>query len=253
MADFADTRTSTAGMGSLIGIALGSVSSGYANVSVGGEEISAQVARGLTLAAGDPVVVTRIGSVVVVICRLGVAAPAVVAEIETPPPPKPVTTTGKLVITPSYTGSYRDGRWRTDTDDTLQGNYGSYGNSTGAAFYGTKAQSLDGATVTSATIRVRRDRAGDFAAQTSTLWLVTETRKPSGAPTRTSSTTGPRLAVGATNNAFAIPDSWAQAMVDGTAGGLAIYDSNGSPYIRLAGKSAWSPAWTLTINWTRTV
>jgi len=82
--------------------------------------------------------------------------------------------------------------------------------------------------------------------------LVTQATKPAGAPTRTSSTTGPHLAVGATNNAFVVPTSWAQAMVDGSAGGLGVYDSSGSPYMRFAGRSSWSAAWTLTIRWTRT-
>ncbi|MEE3918179.1 hypothetical protein V2I01_04775 [Micromonospora sp. BRA006-A] len=40
-------------------------------------------------------------------------------------------------------------------------------------------------------------------------------------------------------------------MVDGTAGGLAVYDSSGSPYVRFAGRGSWSPAFTLAISWRR--
>jgi hypothetical protein len=40
-------------------------------------------------------------------------------------------------------------------------------------------------------------------------------------------------------------------MVDGTRGGLCITVSSDDPYIRLAGRSSWSAAWTLTLYWRR--
>jgi hypothetical protein len=252
VADFADGRTSTSGLGATIGLAQSTVTSGTALVSVGGELVTADVLRGITLAVNDPVLVTRSGSKYVV---TGILGPSTTTpdDIDTPPPPKPEVVTGRKVITPVYTGTYRDGKWGSSGDpyDTLQGSYGGYGNAIGAAFYGSAPRSLDGATVTRAWIAVKRERAGVFAAQTTTLRLVTQSTKPSGAPTLGSTTTGPRLAVGSTDDMFDIPDSWAQAMVDGTAGGLAIYDSNGSPYVRLAGKGSWGSAWKLTIEWRR--
>jgi hypothetical protein len=57
--------------------------------------------------------------------------------------------------------------------------------------------------------------------------------------------------VGDTVNAFAIPNSWAQAMVGGTRGGIAINISSDDPYIQLAGRASWSAAWVLVINWRR--
>src|SRR5690606_7960847 len=73
------------------------------------------------------------------------------------PDPKPATTTGRLVVAPVATATYRDGRWRSDGDpadafDTYQGRYSgsSYGRMTGCAFYGSKPRTLAGATVTSA-------------------------------------------------------------------------------------------------------
>lgn len=148
--------------------------------------------------------------------------------------------------------------WRTDlgpvnTADTYQGRYSgsSFGRMTGCAFYGSTPRSLAGATVTRATIRVRRLSSGDYAARTATLRLVSQSTRPSGAPTLNETTSGPSLAVNATNDAFVIPNSWAQAMVDGTRGGLAISISADTPYIRLAGRASWSAAWTLTINWRR--
>lgn len=258
MADFADTKVSLAGTGLVVGLATSAVSSGTAGVTVGGATITALALRGLTLAAGDPVVVGRAGSRWIVLGRFGTAAATVPEDAVEKDDPVPTAITGTLVCAPVETRSYRPAgpgpAWRTDTTDVVQGQYSGLGNSTGCAFYGTKPRSLAGATVTSASIRVRRITGGDYAARTATLRLVTETTRPSGAPTLGSSTTGPSLAVNTTNTAFAIPTSWAQAMVDGTAGGLAVYEADGSPYMRFAGKgsSALTGAWTLTIKYRRT-
>jgi hypothetical protein len=159
--------------------------------------------------------------------------------------------TGKLTITPIYTGSYRDGKWRTDTSDLVQGSYGGSGNSTGSAFYGSKPRSLAGATVTDCWITVRRGSGGAYSAQTSTLRLTTQSTKPGGAPTLTSSTSGPSIPVNTTKSRFDIPNSWGQAIVDGTSGGLSVFDSSGSPYIRFAGRSSYSASFTLTLAWRR--
>jgi len=250
MADLADVKLSLAGLGAVTGTATTTVTAGQCTCTVGGINVVVNVARDLVVAVGDVLLIVRQGSARWAVARLFTAAPPAPLEPpDLPPPPKPTTVTGTLVVAPVATATHRDGSWRTDTDDVLQGVYGTRGNNTGAAFYGSKPRSLAGATVTSASIRVRRDRAGVFAAQTSTLRLVTQATKPSGAPTLTSSTTGPSLAVGATNNAFTIPTSWGQQMVDGTAGGLAVYDADGSPYLRFAGRGSWSAAWTLTIKW----
>lgn len=252
MPDFADTRTSTAGLGAVVGLALAAAAGGTVAVSVGGEQVTALAARGLTIAANDPVLIVRAGGQYVVTALIGTTAP-VPPDIESPPPPKPASVSGTLVVAPVETRSYRPNYgWRTDTSDVYQGEYGSNGNHTGVAFYGAKPRSLDGATVTSATVRVQRaNSGGTIAAQTSTLRLVTQATRPGGAPTLTSSTTGPRLARGKTDDSFDVPTAWAQEIVDGTAGGLAVYDASGSPYLIFDGKGSWGPAWTLTIRWTR--
>ncbi|MEH0547280.1 hypothetical protein QA802_30605 [Streptomyces sp. B21-105] len=267
MADWADTRTTTAGLGALPGVALTASSSGACVARVGGIEVTARVVTGVTVAAADNVLLLRMGSTYWIIAKV----PAAPSSPPTPPAagsgpdggdtspdPKPVTTTGKLVVAPVSTATYRDGSWRsdgsaTDSFDTYQGRYAgsSFGRMTGCAFYGSKPRTLAGATVTSATLQVRRLSGGDFAARTATLRLVSQTTRPAGAPTLNETTSGPSLAVNATGSAFAIPVSWAQAMVDGTRGGLAISVSADSPYIRLAGRASWSAAWTLTVNWRR--
>lgn len=167
-------------------------------------------------------------------------------------------TTGTLTCPPVATATFRDGKWRTDigstnSADTYQGRYSGsgFGRMTGCAFYGSKPRTIVGATVTKAVIRDRRLSGGDFAKRTATLRLVSQSTRPSGAPTLNESTNGPSLAVNTTNNAFAIPNAWAQAMVDGTRGGLAIHVNSDSPYIRFAGRGSWSAAWTLTISWRR--
>ncbi|MGW0131885.1 hypothetical protein [Streptomyces sp. NPDC003299] len=266
MADWADTRVTLAGLGAVNGVALTASSSGACIARIGGIQVTARVVTGLTVAVNDLLLIVRVGSTYWVTNK--VPAPPAVAPMppaagtgpdggDAAPDPKPTVTTGRLVCAPVATATFRDGSWRSDGDpvnsfDTYQGRYAgsSFGRMTGCAFYGSKPRTLAGATVTSATIQVRRLSGGDFSARTATLRLVSQPTRPSGAPTLNEMTNGPSLAVNASGT-FAIPTAWAQAMVDGTRGGLAISISSDSPYIRLAGRSSWSAAWTLTINWRR--
>jgi hypothetical protein len=219
--------------------------------NVDGTVVTVQVSRDLTVASGDVIFVSRFGSQWVALGRMFASAVGVADDNDVPPDPKPSVVTGTRVISPKETRSYRSGGWRTDNDNVYQGQYGGNGNHIGAVFYGGTPRSLDGATVTSATIRVRRPNSGGaYAAQATTLRLMTESTKPAGSPTLTSSTSGPSLRRGETET-FTIPDSWAQALVDGTAGGLAVYEADGSPYVILSGRGDYGPAFTLTINWTR--
>ncbi|MDW3849650.1 hypothetical protein NMK34_23840 [Micromonospora sp. BRA006-A] len=217
---------------------------------VNGVSTTVQVARDLTVAAGDVLLVERVGAQWFAYARVFASAPTAPPN-DDPPPPKPTITTGTLIVAPVETRSWRPSYgWRSDNTDVYQGEYGGWGNHTGAVFYGRKPRSLAGATVTKATIKVKRLSAGTYAAQSTTLRLVTQATRPGGAPTLGSTTAGPSIAVGS-QTTFTIPDAWAQAMVDGTAGGLAVYDSSGSPYVRFAGRGSWSPAFTLAISWRR--
>lgn len=220
-------------------------------VVINGAAVSVQCARDLTPAAGDVLTLTRFGGLWIATGRVYAAATSLENPGTVPPDPNTTPTAGFITVRPVETRSYRSTGWRTDTTQTIQGEYAGNGNHTGCAFYGSAPRSLAGATVTSASIAVRRGGGGAFAASATTLWLVTQSTRPAGAPTRTSSTTGPALKVEAQDTAFAVPTSWAQAMVDGTAGGLAIYNAAATPYVRLEGLADWGPAWTLTINWSR--
>ncbi|MFD6771065.1 hypothetical protein ACFWC6_33145 [Micromonospora chalcea] len=239
------------GVGAILATSKGAKSGSTVTATVNGIDTTIQVARDLTVAAGDVLVVLRIGSQWFAVARAFAAAPTA-PDNDAPPTPKPTIRAGRRVIAPVETRSYRPTwGWRTDNTDVYQGEYGSNGNHTGVAFYGSAPRSLTGATVNKATIQVKRVSAGTYAAQPTTLRLITQSTRPSGAPTvQVSTTAGPSLAVG-DSTTFTIPSAWAQALVDGTAGGIGVYNASGSPYVRLAGRGTWSPAFTLTIDWQR--
>jgi hypothetical protein len=220
---------------------------------IDGIEVTVQCARDLTVASGDVLMLVLFAAQWFAVGRAYTAAPVdTTPNNVAPPQPRPTTVTGTTVISPVETRSYRSGGWRSDNDDVYQGQYAGNGNHTGCAFYGNKPRSLSGVTVTSARIKVRRPDAGGMnAAQATTLRQVTQKTRPAGAPTLTGSTAGPSLRRGQTTNSFAIPTSWGQDFVDGNAGGLAVYESDGSPYVILAGRSRWSAAFTMTISWQR--
>jgi hypothetical protein len=242
--------TGVNGSGTLLVTAAGSASSNAVSANVGGQITTISAVDGLSCAAGDSLVVHRIGSTWIAVARARTTAP-----LTPPPSPKPPpTTTGTKVFTPVETRSYRTSvhvGWRTDNTSVYQGQYGGQGNHVGCAFYGGAPRSLAGATVVAASIYVQRISGGVYAAQSTTMWLLSESSRPGGAPTRQISTSGPHLAVGASVNGSSIPTSWAQAIVDGTAGGLGFYASSGSPYVRFAGRGDWSPAFSLIITWRR--
>lgn len=218
---------------------------------VGGVTTTIEVARDLTVAVGDALLVVRSGAQWFAVGRYSTAAPAAISGAVVPPQPVGVQT-GRMVITPIETRSRQGSRWRTDTDDVYQGQYGGNGNHVGCAFYGRKAATVAGATCTGAAIKVYRlDKGGSNAAQDTTLRLITERFRPSGAPTLTSTTDGPNLRRGQKDTYVEIPTSWGQAMLDGTSGGLALYEADGSPYVIFAGRGSWSAAFTLTLSWRR--
>jgi hypothetical protein len=267
VADFADTRVSLTGQGTLVVTATTSVSGGAVLATAGGITITVRVTNGISPVQGDRLLVTRHGSVYWAIATIPApptvtpaptAAPDTSPDTgDTAPAPKPVTTTGTLTCVPTATACYRDGSWRSDGEptssfDLYQGRYGgsSYGRNTGVAFYGSKPHTLSGATCTKATVKLKRLSAGDFAARAVTLRLVSQTSRPSGAPTLNESTSGPALKIGDTST-FTLPTSWGQALIDGSRGGVAISVSSDSPYIHLAGRGSWSAAMTLTISWRR--
>lgn len=250
MRDRQQINAGSVGTGTLLAVSAGAKAGSTVTASVNGIPTVVQVARDLTVAAGDVLVVQRVGSQWFALGRGYAAAPAEVGSSPAPDP-KPPSRSGRTAFAPVETRSYRNGSWRTDNDHVYQGQYGGQGNHTGCAFFGNGPRSLAGATVTGAAVAVRRRSQGGITApQTTTMRLVTQKTRPAGAPTLGASTTGPRLGWGGVTS-FAVPASWAQSMVDGTAGGLGFFVSGGSPYVILSGRSEYGPAFTLTINWSR--
>lgn len=250
MTDQAALRTDLTGTGALLATATAAKSGSTVTVQINSTVVTVQVARDLTVASGDVVILNRIGGQWFAVGRAFSAAPGITGGGSDAPQPGGAAS-GVLTVPPVETRSYRNGAWRTDRTDVYQGSYGGGGNHTGCAFYGTLPRSLVGSTVTAATIHVRRLDGGAYAPQATTIWLVTEATRPGGAPTLTSTSAGPSLHTGSTNDTFSVPVSWVQAMVGGTAGGLGFFDSSGSPYVIFAGNGSWSPAFTMSIYWTR--
>lgn len=234
----------------LTGVALSSKVGSIVDVNVNGAVRSVQVARDLVVASGDVVVIHKFGSLWAATARLYAAATPETPPIYTDLDPNPATVTGTTVVQPEVTQTYLAGTGWSTAMDVQQGVHGGFGNATGCAFYGTKPRSLTGATVTAARLE-RIHRLSDPGAATgSTMWLITEATRPSGAPTRTSSTTGPSTVRG-TSTSFTVPTAWAQSIVDGTAGGIGFHNVGGSPWVRFAGRNDLPPAFTLVIDWSR--
>ena len=219
MSDIAGVRVDPSGTGTLLATATAGTSGSTVTARIGTTVVTVQVARDLTVASGDVIIVQRVGQLWFALGRAWSAAPAAVTS-EAEPAPAPATVSGVSVIGPAETRSHRPSGWRSETS-VYQGEYGGWGNHTGCVFYDGRHRQLAGATVTAANIQVRRLTAGTYPAQTTTLRLMTNSTRPGGAPTLTSSTTGPALAVGATG-VFGLPVSWVQAPGDGTAGGLGL-------------------------------
>lgn len=253
MTDFAENRQRP-GRESITVYATAAKSGDSVTVWINGTVVTVKCARDLTVAQNDVLLLQRNGMFWVAVARLGTAAVAPPADNVTPPNPKPAVTTGTSTFGPVETRSYRTGGftgWRTDNDDVYQGQYGGNGLHRGCAFYGSGPRSLTGATVTGCWIQVRRKSGGGITApQTTTLWQVAEATRPGGAPTLSASTSGPSLGWGGSSQ-FGFPQAMGQALVDGTAGGLAIFVASGSPYVILDGRGAYGPSLTLTITWSR--
>lgn len=251
MSDSAGNHTSLAGLAAGVGIAQGAKSSGMLTVRVNSLDVQMHAARDVTFAAGDRVAFVRAGATWVAVARAGTAAVADQPDAAVAPPANPPTVFGSTAFVPAEYGNWQDTRWSNDTSNILQGQATtSAPNNTGTVFYQNAFRALAGATASAARVQIRRStRGGKPGALPLTLWLVTQTTRPLGAPTLTDTTVGPLLAWGQSTS-FTIPTAWAQAMIDGTAGGLAVFESDGSPYIALDALGNASQ-FALTVDWSR--
>ena len=161
----------------------------------------------------------------------------------------PVNTTGTVTFPTAQSSSFRGGKWRTDTTNVVQFDYGGWGDNHGAWFYGsTPTDRLAGATITKCAVQVTRRPGGDYAPQPAHLHLHTSRTRPGGDVTRTAGPVDVTLGIGETKWVD-LPTEWGQVIVD-TGGGIGI---TGSPYVVLTGVPDDPVSGLLSMNWTREV
>ncbi|MGQ4514212.1 hypothetical protein [Streptomyces sp. DW26H14] len=149
------------------------------------------------------------------------------------PSPRPAT------ITPTDSGSWRNGRPDDYASNPMQGDWTGGGNRRGAWFYGTKiAAACTGKTVAKMTVTFSRLRgSGSNAKRPLHLYLHGYTAAPSG---QLNLGDGPEdllsLSVGAKGTAT-LPAAWRTALASGSARGLAIYSTGSGDYMAVTGGS----------------
>jgi hypothetical protein len=203
-----------------------------------------------TYAANDVVAVLRDGrSSGWVLGKVGTFTPPTDPD-PTPVKVEPVARLRVVTIKPIYTNTYRSG-WRSSStgDELVQGDYGGYGLNTGAAFYGNALVALRADTSRPYTIDVtyKRTSGGDYSAQSPSFYTLTQRTKPGGAPTKDDGpSTGTAVAVGKVAK-WRLPSTMALHLLNGTDGGLGIWRSGSTPYLKLAGRSDYAAAMTLRV------
>lgn len=199
---------------------------------------------------GDSVLVLMAGSQAWAVGVLGAVPPPrppdPLATVDDAPPTSVEmrrTVTGRAALTPSWTGTWRAGGWRSDTQDLFQGDWSGRGLNAGAAFI----DGLDALGVlTEVTIHLERvSGAGASASQAPTMVLL-GSGKSAGWPTVLASAAGPALAWG-TSTDWEVPTSWLSLMQSGAATGVGIQTSTAQPYIKISGSRLWA-----TATWERT-
>lgn len=213
---------------------------------------------GYSPTAADPVWIVWLGSTPVVLGKQGTTGtPPTPSPSPTPPPPTPPPpkiTTGTASFAATDCGTFRAGSgWLADSisaGNVMAGEFGSFGLNDGAWFYAGRVRAtLAGATVTAAQIYLGRSQGGVYAAQTVHLYRVTNDRQPGGDLTFDATHTHDvALAVGQ-KGWFAIPNSFAQALVD--SGGSIGIKAPAGPYVRMFGLAQSGGAGQLKISWRR--
>lgn len=221
-----------------VGEVTAGLSGGRITVLVDESSLKLPSVRGYTPTVGDQVLVLLRGQGGYVVGALGSAPPPPPAPEDPvnpwkpPPPEDPVK--GSDPFKPVFTGSYRGG-WRGDTRNLYQGDWSGRGVNTGAAYFGLGPRGLRGATATRVRITLERLSGGIYGGQSPTLRLLTDKKKPAGAPAEVGpSTAGPSLDIGE-RRTFDLPVAWGQSMIDGNSGGVGIRVAGSSPYIQLNG------------------
>ncbi|MFJ4322261.1 hypothetical protein ACIP3A_03945 [Streptomyces tricolor] len=161
-----------------------------------------------------------------------------VADVSDPSPETPsVPTPRPVTVSPTDSGSWRNGRPDDYASTPVQGDWTDGGNRRGGWFYGSRiTDACAGKTAAGMTVAFsRRAGAGVNAKRPLHLYLHSHASPPSGQLTLGD---GPndllRLSAGAKGTA-ALPKSWVTALASGAAKGLAIYASGSADYMAVTG------------------
>jgi hypothetical protein len=239
-----DVLRANAGATWQTGTVIVAAGTGVVVVSVGGSELTLPHLRGYAPAVNDAVLVLQQGGRRVVVDAFtnpadpiaprnsGAPAPAPTQPKPKPPAPKPTVVTGVKSFAATATGCFRGGKWRTDTSQPHQGDWGgAYGRNTGAWFYGTQIKtSLAGATVTKAEMYMVRLSGGVYGGVSPTVFTTPHPSRPAGAPTLQGGGSVLTAQSVSTRRWVSLPTALAQAMVAGTAYGLACFVNADDPY-----------------------
>lgn len=228
------------------GQAMGAASGGLIEVRRRGKTITetASVDRqiGAEAVAGDWLLILEQDRLLFAVALLG-TAPGTVETIDGPTETQPESATiltGSDAVAPVWSGTYRDGRWRTDTSHMIQGP-SSWGMSKGAAFYGRRLKSLPGE-LTEVKVRCERLTYGSYSSQRPTMALLSGLYRPSGFPTVRDTNLGPLLGAPGSVEYWEVPSSWLDDLTSGDAGGIGVVGT--SNYMRLDG-----PGMRLKVKW----
>lgn len=172
----------------------------------------------------------------------------------------PSSSIGEATAAATQCATARSGAWRTDGATAprraMQGHWtsGSTADNTGFYFYG-RALMVPGATASGlGTIRLKRDtQTGMSTAANVSLQLHAAHTKPGSPPALIGSPAlVGSLAYGATSSpAWPLPAGYAQALLDGTAGGVALVYAGTTHYAAFLGPSEDPSAALISIPYTR--
>lgn len=208
------------------------------------ESESAVVSRHVrTVAIGELVRLFEDRGQLWVVAILG-TGPVTNVPVDRPPVPETQTTIrGTEVVGPTWSGTFRNGSWRSDTSHLIQGD-GGFGRSFGAAFYGDKLKALG--TLTAGKVRVERLSYGTYAVQSPTMRLLAG-GKTGSYPATLATAAGPGLGSPGSVGTFNVPGDWLPRLASGEAGGIGVGVDASTPYMRFDG-----PEFILTVDWERT-
>jgi len=232
---------STGGTYYVIGTCVATPMNSTVVVNIHGTEVTLPHLRGYVPAVNDSVLVMVQGTQRIVVDAVTNPSDPIGNREGAPIPTQPTPTQPispislETVSTRTFvalaTADYANGAWRTDTRQPHQGDSGN-GLNTGVWFYGRGINTaLNGSTVTSAKIYLRRTAGGVYTSIAPTVYLVTQATKPDVAPTLIGSPVTLSPIPYDSEGWIDLPVDFVQQLANGNAFGLAVYSPTANPYM----------------------